>query len=178
VRQAARENHSLSRISCSFDDRRELRSVDVRSASARQLRSLFQPERQTTIIQHAIYKKGIRKRRQTPISTLRPGIQSLLYYLCMLRSTFMLFLAVATGTLALQAKAQACRANAQSAIATDRPQITNSSVVVLVAACSLRMGLRRPAMGANAALISQRQPCDLESLAKPSSVCGPGLLLQ
>src|SRR5580700_4988121 len=50
----------------------------------------------------------------------------------MLRSTFalFLFLCVATGTLALQAKALTCRANAQSAIATDRPQVTNSSVVV------------------------------------------------
>jgi hypothetical protein len=48
----------------------------------------------------------------------------------MLRSTFVLFLSVAAGSLALQAKAQTCRTNAQSAIATDRPQITNSSVVV------------------------------------------------
>jgi hypothetical protein len=41
-----------------------------------------------------------------------------------------LFLSVITGTLLLQAKAQTCGADAQSAIATDRPQITSSSVVV------------------------------------------------
>ena len=40
-----------------------------------------------------------------------------------------LFLSVTTGTLALQAKAQSCGANAQSPIVTDRPQITSSSVV-------------------------------------------------
>ena len=48
----------------------------------------------------------------------------------MRRSTFVLLLVVATGNLALQAKAQTCGANAQTPIATDRPQITNSSVVV------------------------------------------------
>src|SRR3984893_11321094 len=48
----------------------------------------------------------------------------------MLRSTFLLFLSVTTGTLLLQAKAQTCGANAQSPISTDRPQITSSSVVV------------------------------------------------
>jgi hypothetical protein len=46
------------------------------------------------------------------------------------RSTFVLLLSVASGTLALQAKAQACGTNTQTTIATDRPQITNSSVVV------------------------------------------------
>ena len=42
----------------------------------------------------------------------------------------MLVLSVAAGVLALPAGAQRCGANASSAIATDRPQITNSSVVV------------------------------------------------
>src|ERR1700738_406435 len=46
------------------------------------------------------------------------------------RSPCALCLSVMVGTLALQAKAQTCGANAQSPIATDRPQITNSSVVV------------------------------------------------
>jgi hypothetical protein len=45
------------------------------------------------------------------------------------RSTCALFLSVTAETLAFQAKAQTCGANAQSPIATDRPQITNSSVV-------------------------------------------------
>jgi Putative MetA-pathway of phenol degradation len=46
------------------------------------------------------------------------------------RSTCVLFLAVLVGTLAPQARAQTCGANAQSTIATDRPQITSSSIVV------------------------------------------------
>src|ERR1700758_932169 len=48
----------------------------------------------------------------------------------MLRSTCALYISVMAGTLALQAKAQTCGANMQSPIATDRPQITSSSVVV------------------------------------------------
>lgn len=39
-------------------------------------------------------------------------------------------LSVMTGILALHAKAQNCEAKSQSPIATDRPQVTNSSVVV------------------------------------------------
>src|ERR1700730_1300705 len=46
------------------------------------------------------------------------------------RSTRVLFLAVIVGNLAPQARAQTCGANAQSTIATDRPQITSSSIVV------------------------------------------------
>jgi hypothetical protein len=46
------------------------------------------------------------------------------------RFSWALFLSVMVGTLALQAKAQPCGSNAQSTIATDRPQVTNSSVVV------------------------------------------------
>ena len=41
-----------------------------------------------------------------------------------------LFVSVAVGSLSLHAAGQQCGANAQSAIATDRPQITNSSIVV------------------------------------------------
>jgi hypothetical protein len=48
----------------------------------------------------------------------------------MRRSASALFLYVIAVTLALQAKAQNCGADAQSPIATDRPQITASSVVV------------------------------------------------
>jgi hypothetical protein len=46
------------------------------------------------------------------------------------RPTRALFLAVIVGTLAPQAEAQTCGANAQSPIATDRPAITSSSIVV------------------------------------------------
>jgi hypothetical protein len=41
-----------------------------------------------------------------------------------------LFFFVMAGTLALQAKAQTCGADAKSPIATDRPQVTDSSIVV------------------------------------------------
>jgi len=46
------------------------------------------------------------------------------------RSACALVFSIMVGTLALQMKAQTCGANAQSPISTDRPQITNSSVVV------------------------------------------------
>jgi len=50
--------------------------------------------------------------------------------LCAQRFPYAWLLFVVAGTIALQAKAQACGGNAQSTIATDRPQITNSSIVV------------------------------------------------
>jgi hypothetical protein len=46
------------------------------------------------------------------------------------RSKFALFFSVIATALALPAKAQKCGANAQSPIATDRPQVTSSSIVV------------------------------------------------
>jgi Putative MetA-pathway of phenol degradation len=63
------------------------------------------------------------------------------------RSTFVLLLSVATGTLALQAKGQACGANAQTAIATDRPQITNSSVVVPCGSLQFENGFQETSNG-------------------------------
>jgi hypothetical protein len=48
----------------------------------------------------------------------------------MSRSKCALFLAVIVGPLGPQTRAQTCGVNAQSPIATDRPQITSSSVVV------------------------------------------------
>lgn len=50
--------------------------------------------------------------------------------LCMLRLIFSLLLSAVLGTLMSHAQAQPCGANAQSTIATDRPQITSSSIVV------------------------------------------------
>ena len=66
---------------------------------------------------------------------------------CMLRYNFVLFLSVTTGTLALQAKAQACGANAQTTIATDRPQITNSSVVVPCGSLQFENGFQETSNG-------------------------------
>jgi Putative MetA-pathway of phenol degradation len=65
----------------------------------------------------------------------------------MLRSTFVLLFFVATGTPALQAKAQACGANAQSTIVTDRPQITNSSVVVPCGSLQFENGFQETSNG-------------------------------
>lgn len=57
------------------------------------------------------------------------------------RSTRPLFLSAIVGILALPAKAQPCGANAQSTIATDRPQITSSSVVVPCGSLQFENGL-------------------------------------
>ncbi len=65
----------------------------------------------------------------------------------MLRSTFVLLLSVATGTLALLAKAQACGANAQTPIATDRPQITSSSVVIPCGSLQFENGFQETSNG-------------------------------
>jgi hypothetical protein len=46
------------------------------------------------------------------------------------RFTWVLVFAIVAGALASQATAQTCGCNAQSPIATDRPQITSSSIVV------------------------------------------------
>src|SRR6202021_2649870 len=55
----------------------------------------------------------------------RPGSSIIL---CMPRFVVLVF--VIAGMLVVEAEAQKCGANAQSTIATDRPQITSSSVVV------------------------------------------------
>ena len=60
----------------------------------------------------------------------------------MSRCTFALC-SVITGTLAVQAKAQPCGANAQaSSISTDRPQITSSSIVVPCGSLQFENGLQ------------------------------------
>jgi hypothetical protein len=46
------------------------------------------------------------------------------------RSIAIALFSLVSGTVALQARAQKCGADAHSPIATDRPQVTNSSVVV------------------------------------------------
>jgi hypothetical protein len=65
----------------------------------------------------------------------------------MLRPTFVLLLSVMMGILALQANAQTCGANAQSAIATDRPQITSSSVVVPCGSLQFENGFQETSKG-------------------------------
>jgi hypothetical protein len=63
------------------------------------------------------------------------------------RFTCAFFLSVMAGTLALQAKAQTCGANAQSPIATDRPQITSSSVVVPCGSLQFENGFQETSNG-------------------------------
>jgi hypothetical protein len=67
---------------------------------------------------------------------------------CMLlRSTCALFISVIVGTLSLKAKAQTCGANAQSPIATDRPQITSSSVVIPCGSLQFENGFQETGNG-------------------------------
>jgi hypothetical protein len=63
------------------------------------------------------------------------------------RSARALFLSVMVGTLALRAKAQICGANGQSPIATDRPQITSSSIVVPCGSLQFENGFQEVANG-------------------------------
>lgn len=65
----------------------------------------------------------------------------------MLRLACAFCLSVITGTLALQANAQRCGANAQSPIATDRPQITNSSIVVPCGSLQFENGFQETGNG-------------------------------
>jgi hypothetical protein len=58
-----------------------------------------------------------------------------------------LFQLAIAGTLAVQAHAQKCGSDAQSTIATDRPQITNSSVVVPCGSLQLENGLQETGNG-------------------------------
>jgi hypothetical protein len=67
--------------------------------------------------------------------------------LCVHRFPCASLLFLVTGTAALQAKAQACGANAQSTIATDRPQITNSSVVVPCGSVQFENGFQETGSG-------------------------------
>ena len=64
----------------------------------------------------------------------------------MLRSTCALLFLV-TGTLALHAKAQSCGANAQSPIATDRPQVASSSIVVPCGSLQFENGVQETSSG-------------------------------
>jgi hypothetical protein len=63
------------------------------------------------------------------------------------RSVRALFFSVLVGSLALQMKAQDCGANAQSPISTDRPQITNSSVVVPCGSLQFENGFQETGNG-------------------------------
>jgi hypothetical protein len=66
---------------------------------------------------------------------------------CVQRFPCASLLFLVTGSAALQAKAQACPVNAQSTIATDRPQITNSSVVVPCGSVQFENGFQETGNG-------------------------------
>ena len=57
------------------------------------------------------------------------------------------FLCLVVGTFVGQLKAQTCGANAQSTISTDRPQVTNSSVVVPCGSFQIENGMQVSASG-------------------------------
>jgi hypothetical protein len=57
------------------------------------------------------------------------------------------FFAIIVGSLAPQASAQTCGANAQSPIATDRPQITSSSIVVPCGSLQFENGFQETSNG-------------------------------
>jgi hypothetical protein len=63
------------------------------------------------------------------------------------RTRLMLLLSATLVVLPLHAHAQACGANASSTIATDRPQITNSSIVVPCGSVQLENGLQETGDG-------------------------------
>jgi hypothetical protein len=65
----------------------------------------------------------------------------------MVRCVLVLSLSVAAGQFTLQAKAQTCGAGAQSPIATDRPQITNSSIVVPCGSVQFENGFQQTSNG-------------------------------
>jgi len=65
----------------------------------------------------------------------------------MTRCVLVLLLSLAAGRFALQAKAQTCGAGAQNPIATDRPQITNSSIVVPCGSVQLENGVQETGNG-------------------------------
>lgn len=67
--------------------------------------------------------------------------------LWMPQSPSAVFLSIALGTLALHASAQQCGSNAQSTIATDRPQVTSSSIVVPCGSLQFENGFAETANG-------------------------------
>ena len=98
---------------------------------------------------------------------------------CMPRSTVVLFLPVVAGALALPANAQTCGANAKAPIATDRPQITSSSIVVPCGSLQFENGFQETSNEGQRPMISPRQRCDSESPGQDrASLHRPGLLLQ
>jgi hypothetical protein len=66
---------------------------------------------------------------------------------CMPRWVCVLFFSILVGSLALETKAQTCGANAQSPIATDRPQITDSSVVAPCGSLQFENGFQETSNG-------------------------------
>jgi len=85
--------------------------------------------------------------QRSPLSALNLRYGASITILSMLRYNIVLFLSVTTGTLALQAKAQSCGTNAQSPIATDRPQITSSSIVVPCGSLQFENGFQETGNG-------------------------------
>src|ERR1700738_336529 len=108
--------------------------------------------RERPSIRQGIRKGNSGRERQTPPHPapsddeyLRPGSPVMIF--CMPRFPGALCLSVMVGTLTPQAKAQTCGANAQSPIATDRPQITSSSIVVPCGSLQFENGFQETSNG-------------------------------
>ena len=86
------------------------------------------------------------------------------------RYTCALFLAIIVVTLAPHARAQTCDANAQSPIATDRPQITGSSIVVPCGSLQFENGFQETGNGGQQTLDFPETSVRLGLPAKPSFV--------
>ena len=65
----------------------------------------------------------------------------------MRRPAGVLLLSIVAGTLAAQAQKGGCGSNAQSTIATDRPQVTSSSIVVPCGSLQFENGFQETSAG-------------------------------
>jgi hypothetical protein len=85
------------------------------------------------------------------ITAIAPGKQVELRHLAELtalyRAILVLFVFALVGSLSARARAQPCGANAQSPIATDRPQITSSSIVVPCGSLQFENGFEETGYG-------------------------------
>src|SRR5271168_2133903 len=91
---------------------------------------------------------------RTLLFTLRENARTKFRRPVMIKTTFgpggyrcVLLLFAMMGTLGPRARAQACGANAQSPIATDRPQITSSSIVVPCGSLQFENGFQETSNG-------------------------------
>ena len=97
---------------------------------------------------------------------------------CMPRWVCALFFSILMGSLVLQMKAQHCGAKTQSPIATDRPQITSSSVVVPCGSLQLENGFQETGNGGQQSFdFPETSGASWNRRQDRASFCRPGLFL-